>query len=62
MTADIKYPLSAKEYLVLKNIIQNSTTRVAKEPLNSKEMEALRILYKKTESWKEQLGIVAVNE
>lgn len=62
ITADIKYPLSAKEYLVLKNIIQNSTTRVAKEPLNSKEMEALRILYKKTESWKERLGIVAVNE
>ena len=62
ITADIKYPLSAKEYLVLKNIIQNSTTRVAKEPLNSKEMEALRILYKKTESWKERLGIVAVNQ
>ncbi len=62
ITADIKYPLSAKEYLVLKNIIQNSTTRVSKEPLNPKEMEGLRILYKKTKSWKERLGIVAVNE
>jgi 4-hydroxy-tetrahydrodipicolinate synthase len=61
ITADIKYPLSAKEYLVLKGIIENSTTRVCKEPLNLKEMEAVRILYKKTESWRERLGMVAKN-
>ncbi len=60
--ADIKYPLSAKEYSILNNIIENSTTRVCKEPLNPIEMEALRILYEKTESWKERLGIVVVNE
>jgi 4-hydroxy-tetrahydrodipicolinate synthase len=60
--ADIKYPLSAKEFLILNNIIENSTTRVRKEPLNPKEIEALRILYKKTESWKERLEIVRVNE
>jgi 4-hydroxy-tetrahydrodipicolinate synthase len=58
MTIDIKYPLSAKEYLVLNGILESSTTRLPKEPFNSEEMEALKLLYSKTQAWNKRLGIL----
>ncbi len=58
MTIDIKYPLSAKEYLVLNGIFEDSTTRLQKEPFNLEEMEALKLLYTKTKAWDERLGIL----
>jgi 4-hydroxy-tetrahydrodipicolinate synthase len=58
MTIDIKYPLSAKEYLVLNGILESSTTRLPKEPFNSEEMEALKLLYAKTQAWNKRLGIL----
>ena len=39
ITIDIKYPLSAKEFLVLSGVIENSTTRLEREPFNSDEMK-----------------------
>ena len=54
---DHKYPLSAKEYLVLIEVIKSSTTRLEKEKFNQQEIETLRKLCLEVESWHERLAL-----
>ena len=54
---DIKYPLSAKEYLVLLEVIKSSTTRLKKEKFNQAEIEDLRKMCLEVESWHEKPGM-----
>jgi 4-hydroxy-tetrahydrodipicolinate synthase len=61
LTVDIKYPLSSKEYLVLTGVLEGSTTRLPREPLNEQEMADLRTLCKKAEAWHERLGLLVEN-
>ncbi len=54
---DYKYPLSAKEYLVLIDVINNSTTRLDKGIFDRAGIDNLRRMYTEVESWHEKLGI-----
>jgi len=54
---DHKYPLSAKEYLVLIEVIKSSTSRLEKEKFNQQEIENLRKMCLEVESWHEKLAI-----
>ena len=57
-TVDIKYPLSAKQYLVLNGVLKEVTSRVHREPFTRKELDALQDLLQKAEMWYEQLGLL----
>jgi 4-hydroxy-tetrahydrodipicolinate synthase len=56
---DHKYPLSSKEYLLMKGIIKNSTTRLDKEKFNQDEIEKLRQMSLEVESWEKKLSITS---
>ena len=57
---DHKYPLSAKQLLVLKNVIKETSSRLNKPDLNSDEIVNLKNLNEQVELWRKRLGIVAV--
>lgn len=56
--ADIKYPLSAKQYLVLGGVLKEVTSRVHREPFTREELNALKDLLQKSEMWYERLGLL----
>jgi 4-hydroxy-tetrahydrodipicolinate synthase len=55
---DHKYPMSAKEYLVMLGIIKSSATRQKKEPFIAAEIENLQKLHREVLSWQEKLETV----
>ncbi len=56
---DYKYPMSAKQYLVLNGVIEHITTRLPGYTFNMHEIDNLNSLRKKVETWRERLGIFA---
>jgi len=54
---DIKYPVSAKQFLKLNGVFKDLTSRVNKEPFTKDDLEAIDTLFHKTELWHEQLGL-----
>ena len=59
---DHKYPLSAKEYLVMIEVINNSTTRLDKGVFDEAEVAVLREMWMEVQRWEEKLKLGISNK
>ena len=58
MTIDVKYPRSAKHYLMMLGVIEGSDLRLKRDALNKTEIENLDTLRRQANGWLERLGLV----
>ena len=54
---DIKYPLSAKEYMLSLGVIDNTTTRIEKEKFTAQELNKLKELQQASNLWHKKLNL-----